>query len=58
MLERLKRITLDRGESDAGAGGDAARLSRRLKAKSFSTTGRAGGVLLLLLLLWCKVLCC
>jgi hypothetical protein len=40
MLDKLRRITLDRGESEAGGGaGDAGGLKARFRAKSFSTTG-------------------
>ncbi|KAF6259738.1 Mechanosensitive ion channel-domain-containing protein [Scenedesmus sp. NREL 46B-D3] len=38
MLDKLRRITLDRGESGAGAAGDAAGFRARFRAKSFSTT--------------------
>jgi hypothetical protein len=40
MLDKLRRITLDRGESEAGGGGpgDAPGFKARLHAKSFSTT--------------------
>jgi hypothetical protein len=39
MLDKLRRITLDRGEGEAGSGGEV--IKSRLRAKSFSTTGEA-----------------